>query len=157
MLRRTGILSILALTSFLLCGATDPNGCQSSSTAHIGPTGGQIAAVAAIVGGVVIGTVILVEVNKSHHNVKGCVLAGPNGIEVQTLGDNPTTYTLAGDASKVRVGDLVRLHGSKSKVAKGDTGDRTFKVEKISKDYGPCKVSPKTPANSAGAASAPKA
>jgi hypothetical protein len=150
MIRRTGVLSLVALTAFLLCGATDPNGCQSSGNSHIGPTGGQIAAAVAGVAIVVVGTVVLIEVHKHHHNVKGCVLSGPNGIEVQTLGDNPTTYTLTGDASKVQVGDLVRLHGSKSK---GDSGDHIFKVQKISRDYGPCKVNRKPPAGSAASKS----
>jgi len=147
MIRRTGVLSLVALTSILLCGADSPTGCQSSTQSHIGPTGGQIGAAIAGIAVVVIGTVVLVEVHKSHHTVKGCVLAGPNGIQVQTLGDSPTTYTLTGDASKVKEGDFVRLHGSKIKRVKGDTGERTFKVEKISKDYGPCKVSPKPPAS----------
>jgi len=144
MVTRIGIGAMAALTTYLwVQSSTNTMACTNSSPAP-SHTGAEAAGIA-IVAGVVIGTVVLVEVHKSHHNVKGCVYAGPGGIEVQTLGDNPTSYTLSGDASHVKVGDVVRLHGSKLKKKKGDSGDQMFVVEKLSKDYGPCKAAIKTP------------
>ncbi len=45
---------------------------------------------------------------------------------------------LEGDAASVKVGDRVKLHGSKVKKTKGTVGDQVFKVEKLNRDYGPC-------------------
>jgi hypothetical protein len=132
------------LTAFLCCGATAPQGCQPSG--HIGPSGAEVAGVG-IAAGAAIAVVVLIEVHHVHHTMKGCVFAGPNGLELQTQGDGKT-YALAGDTAKIRAGDLVRFHGSKVKKAKDSTGDQTFSVEKISRDYGPCKSGPRPPANS---------
>jgi hypothetical protein len=35
----------------------------------------------------------------------------------------------------------VRVHGARAKQKKGDLGDPVFVVEKLNKDYGPCKAS----------------
>jgi hypothetical protein len=136
--RRTGVVGMIGLSVYLLCGAqSSPQACQQQ---RIGPSGGQVAAGVAIVAAVVVGTVVLVEVHKNHHRVKGCVFDGPSGIELRTGGDTPKVYSLAGDASKITVGDMVRLHGNKVKKTKDSAGDQTFTVEKITKDYGPCKL-----------------
>jgi hypothetical protein len=136
--RRTGVVGMIGLSVYLLCGAqSSPQACQ---TTRIGPSGGQVAAGVAIVAAVVVGTVVLVEVHKNHHRVKGCVFDGPSGIELRTGGDTPKVYSLTGDASKIKVGDMVRLHGNKVKKTKDSTGDQTFTVETITKDYGPCKL-----------------
>ena len=134
------------LTVFLLCGAQSPQGCNTSNTNYnIGPSKGEVTAAAVgVVAVIAVGTVVLVEVHKSHHMVKGCVSSGPNGIEVTTEGDKPKTYVLEGNMATVKTGDLVRFHGNKVKKTKDSTGDQTFQVQKISKDYGPCKV-PQTP------------
>jgi hypothetical protein len=52
------------------------------------------------------------------------------------------TYALAGVTENIKVGDLVRFHGSKVRKVKDSTGDQTFAVQKISKDFGPCTVKP---------------
>jgi hypothetical protein len=52
------------------------------------------------------------------------------------------TYALAGETANIKVGDLVRFHGTMRKKVKGSTGAQTFTVEKISRDYGPCKLNP---------------
>ena len=135
MFRRTGIFSMIAVSLFLFCGQTAPATCNT----QIGPSKGEVIGVG-VAAGAVIATVVLVEVNHSHHTIKGCVFAGPNGVEIRT--DNGTkTYTLAGDPN-VKVGDLVKLHGTKIKKVKDSTGDQTFTVEKLNKDYGPCKATP---------------
>jgi hypothetical protein len=89
------------------------------------------------VGAAVVVTIVLV--NKAHHSVKGCVFAGKDGLDVQTQ-DNMKTYALAGVTENIKVGDLVQFHGSKVKKVKDSTGDQTFAVHKVGKDYGPCMV-----------------
>jgi hypothetical protein len=154
--RRRGIICFVALLSFLLCGATSPNGCTSSSPPpSIGPSNGEIiGAAVGISAGIVVGVVVLVEVNKSHHNLKGCVTAGPDGLTLHTEG-NGKTYALTGVPANVKVGDVIQVHGSKSKGQKDSAGDQDFAVEKMSKDYGPCKALLAPPAGTAAASPAP--
>src|ERR1035437_6573577 len=135
--RRRGISALVALGALLCSGASSPTGCQQSS-GSIGPSTGEV--VGAAVGvGAVIAAVVLIGVNHSHHTLKGCVLSGPNGLELQT--SEPKTYALDGDAATIKPGDRVKLHGSRVKKTKDQSGSQVFKVEKLSKDYGPCKVS----------------
>jgi hypothetical protein len=136
--RQAGIVSLAAVSIFLLCGDTAPASCNQT---QIGPSKGEVIGVGvAAVAVVVIGTVTLVHVHNSHHTIKGCVVAGPNGVQIRS--DNGgKTYTLAG-STNVKVGDLVKVHGDKVKKVKGSTDDETFTVEKLNKDYGPCKVTP---------------
>lgn len=148
--RRTKKMVATALASLVCCVAVVPTGCTNgtfqSSSGSLGPSGGQVAAVAIGVGAVVIGTVVLIEVNHGHHNVKGCVFSGQNGLQVQTQGDMKT-YALTGETANIKVGDLVQFHGTKVKKVKGSAGNGTFTVEKISRDYGPCKLNSGQAAN----------
>lgn len=135
--RKTGIISMLALSSFLLCGATAPVTCKEN---NIGPSTGEVVGIGVGIGAaVVIGTVVLVHVNHSHHEIRGCVSSGPNGLQVQNDSDKKL-YTLIGVPANVKVGDIVKVHGDKEKQPKGSTATEEFKVEKMSRDYGPCKV-----------------
>ena len=141
MFRRTGLVSMTCLAAFLLSGATAPQSCAPppQSTGSIGPSTGEIVGAAvAVVGVVVVGTVVLVEVHNSHHTIKGCVLAGPGGLQVQDM-NNTHTYNVSGVTTGVKVGDVVRLHGDKQKKIKGDPG-QGFVIQKINKDYGACQV-----------------
>jgi hypothetical protein len=134
---------MVLLTAYLLSGATAPATCNTANE-KIGPSKGEvIGAAVAVIAVVTVATVVLVEVHKSHHTVKGCVSTGPNGVEVTTDGDQPKTYRLEGDTLNVKEGDLVRFSGDKVKKTKDSHGDQTFKVAKIKKDYGPCKVATK--------------
>jgi hypothetical protein len=154
MKHRTGIISMLALSSFLLCGASSPTTCTSSG--HIGPSTGEVVGAAVgISAAVVVGVVVLVEVNKSHHTIKGCVSAGPNGVAVENESDKKS-YVLVGDPSKVKVGDVVRLRGTKEKKQKGSSGAQDFVVTNMSRDYGPCKAAPAAAASAAALPEAPK-
>jgi hypothetical protein len=139
MYRRTGIVSMIAVSLFLFCGQTAPVQCSGS----IGPSKGEVIGVGvAAVGVVTIGTVVLVHVHNSHHTIKGCVVAGPSGVQIQSgTGSDMKTYTLSGDTN-VKVGDLVKVHGNKVKKVKNSTDDQTFIVEKLNKDYGPCTTTP---------------
>ena len=99
----------------------------------------MIGVVVGVVAVVAVGTVILVELHKDHHSVKGCVFVGTNGVQVQNESDHKM-YTVTGATQNVKPGDRVRLSGSKEKQPKGSTAARVFVVEKFSKDYGSCKT-----------------
>ena len=92
---------------------------------------------------VTVAVVVVVEVNKSHHTLSGCVTSGPSGLLLQT--SDAKTYALEGDAASIKVGDRIKFHGSKVKKTKDSAGDQVFKVEQIKKDYGPCPVGPAAP------------
>jgi hypothetical protein len=79
--------------------------------------------------------------------MSGCVVSGPGGLELRT--SDSKTYALQSDAASIRVGDRVKLHGSKVKKTKDTSGDEVFKVEKLSRDYGPCRLNPKPAASPA--------
>jgi hypothetical protein len=137
--RRAGLVSMAVVTSLIFCGAqTSTQGCANSQPAP-SHTGAEAAGIA-IVAGVVVGAVVLVAVHHAHHTIKGCVSAGPNGVVVQDSG-NMKVYALSGVTADVKVGDEVRVHGARAKQKKGDLGDPVFVVEKLNKDYGPCKAS----------------
>ena len=142
--RRMGIAGFTALAVLLCSGATAPTGCPSGSST-IGPSEGEVVGAAVgVAAAVTVVVVVLVEVNKSHHTLNGCVSAGANGLELQT--SDAKRYTLEGDAASVKVGDRVKLHGSKVKKTKDSGGDQVFKVEKLNKDFGPCPAPSATPA-----------
>lgn len=137
---RAGVLSLAAVSIFLLCGDTAPQTCNTRNE-RIGPSGGQIAAATAILGGVVVGTVVLVHVHKEHHRLKGCVISGPNGLELKTA-DGKKTWALDGNVSKVKPGDMVQLHGDRVKRTGDANSEETFKVEKLKKQLGACPATP---------------
>ena len=137
--QKFGFIAMAALTPLFLCGATSPTGCQPQPQPS---NAGIYATAAAVGGGIVVGAIILVEVNKSHHTVRGCVSTGPNGLVVLNESDNQN-YALVGVTANTKVGDRVRLHGAKDKKNKNSPAGRTFVVEKVTKYYGPCTVSTK--------------
>ena len=83
-------------------------------------------------------------VQNQHHTLKGCLFSGPSGLKLRT--SDSTIYTLEGHSGTIKVGDRVKLHGSKLKKAKGSTDDQVFVVEKLSKDYGSCPADVAAPA-----------
>jgi hypothetical protein len=131
MIRRSGLISMLALTSYLFCGFSQPDSC--------GPSTGQKVAIVAVVAAVVT-TAVAVTVVNSHnrHNIQGCVVAGGTGVGI--MQDDSKVFTLVGAPADLKVGDMVRLHGAKVKAKKGSKDGPTFVVEKLKKDYGPCKI-----------------
>jgi hypothetical protein len=102
-----------------------------------------LVAVAIAVVGAGIGVVIYYSIHHSHA-IKGCAVAGPDGLELQNEGDQQT-FRLLGITADVKAGDRVKVVGKKKKNGKNDTSNRTFLVEKLGKDYGPCKVMRATP------------
>jgi hypothetical protein len=131
--RRFGIAAFAALTAFLCTGAT--GSCGPSSGEIVGGVVGIAAGLGVIV-------VVAVEVTNGHHTISGCVVSGPNGLELQT---SDKRYALEGDASSIKVGDRVKIHGSRVKKTKDTAGDQVYRVEKLKKDYGPCPMTASAP------------
>lgn len=100
---------------------------------NIGPSGAQVAG--AIIGVVAVGVVATVlVVHYKPAKVKGCLVSGPNGLELTS--SDKAAYDLAGDTSSLKPGELVKLKGKK-KHTKG-SAHQTFTVTQLSKDYGAC-------------------
>src|SRR6266700_1257026 len=137
--RRVRVMTAFALTSFVSLGVITMDGCDNQSF-NIGPTKGQIVGVILGAAGVIGGTTaVLIEVHHKHHTVKGCISSGANGLQVES--DDRKTYLLTGNTLNIRTDSLLKLHGTKLRKPKHSAGAPTFEVEKISKDYGPCRVS----------------
>jgi hypothetical protein len=134
--RRKGIVSTIALTSFLFCGMTAPQQCSQPKN-----NGHGVAIAVAAVAVVAVGTVVLVAVHESHHNLKGCVYNDNDGLHLQE-GDATKKYLLSGATTHIKPGDVVRVHGSKVKKEKGSTDDQMFVVQELKKDYGLCPAQP---------------
>jgi hypothetical protein len=137
---RSQRLVAIALVSLVGCVAVGGTGCANmpiQSSGGFGPSGAQVTAAAIGVGAAVVGVAVLV--HHSNHTRKGCILSGPSGLEVQ-LGGESTVLELTGVTANARAGDVYRLHGSMGKKAKSVSGNRTFVVEKVGRDFGPCPV-----------------
>jgi hypothetical protein len=93
-----------------------------------------------IVGGG-ISFLIYYDVHHSHF-IRGCAVSAQGGLQLQNEGDKQT-FMLTGLTPDIKPGDRVRLKGKKSK--KDSSGNRSFLVEELVKDYGPCKAAPATP------------
>lgn len=82
-----------------------------------------------------------------HHEsqfIRGCAVSGPNGLELRSIGDQKT-YELEGTTAAVKPGDNVRVHGKRKKAPKHSTGNPSFVVDKLTKDYGACPASMTSP------------
>jgi hypothetical protein len=133
--RPGGIASFAAFAVLLCSGFNSPTGCDQQNTSPMKPNGAELGVALAAVGGTV-AAVTLIEMQHNKHTIKGCVISTDTGLELRTSGLN--TYRLDGELISIRVGDKVKLHGSKLKKAKGSDGDQVFKVEALKKHYGPC-------------------
>ena len=139
--RRCGIAAFAGLAVLLCSGSTSPTGCQAI-LGNIGPSNGEVIGAAVGIGAVIaIAIIVPVEISHSHHTLTGCILTAPNGLQLRT--SDAKIYTLEGDAASIKVGDRVKLHGSKAKKTKDVAGNDVFRVEKLNRDFGPCPVSPK--------------
>lgn len=72
-------------------------------------------------------------------SVTGCTVSGPNGLQLQSAGDQQT-YILIGDVATVKQGERIRVSGKKQKRSSGVP--QQFLAEKVTKDYGACPVAP---------------
>lgn len=125
----------------MLCtGASSPTGC-TPVPGNIGPSNAELAGAVIGIGAVIaVAIIVPVEISHSHHNLTGCVVTAANGLELRT--SDAKTYSLEGDAAGIKVGDKVKIHGSKIKKTKDSTGPGVFKVDQIKRNYGPCPVAP---------------
>ncbi|HEY2471130.1 MAG TPA: hypothetical protein VGI45_25280 [Terracidiphilus sp.] len=140
----------IALVSLVCCTAVGLAGCGNNPLGNQDlwggiPSRGAVIGTAFGLGGGV--AALAIAAHHSHHTIKGCVLSGPEGLEVQE--NSNSTFGLTGLTTDVKVGDRYRLHGSKLKKAKHAPGNRTFLVEKVGKDFGPCSLKPHSLAMSA--------
>jgi len=142
---------VIALSLLICCGQNGSSaGCTPPQPVHVGPSGGEIAAVAIGVGAAAT-AVILVSVNHAHHNLKGCLFNTPDGVHLRT--DELKDYSLAGSTNNLAVGNKVHLKGDREKRQKG-ASEQVFLVKELKKNYGPCSVlaasvpSPGVPASS---------
>jgi hypothetical protein len=108
--------------------------CSGATSCTKTQEGLSIAASAAIVAGVTVG--ITLAVQNHNHTLQGCAFTGPSGLELRT--SDAKVYALEGSAATIKVGDRLKLHGSRLKKTKDSTGNQVFVVEKLNRDYGPC-------------------
>jgi hypothetical protein len=127
----------LALTLLVCCGAT--SGSCNNSNFNLGPSKGEVAALTVGAAAVVAAVIIVpVEINKSHHTLKGCVYNTPAGLELRTTENK--TYALSGTTADIAAGNTVRLHGNRKKLPKDTPAGSEFVVAKMQKNYGPCQA-----------------
>jgi len=137
MRRVAGTLTAAAL---LLTGC-----CGTNSNCRIGPSTGEVvAATVGVLAAAAVTTTVIVKVERSHHNIKGCLLNTPDGLSIQDAG-NHKTYTLSGATTNLTEGTLVRVHGSRAKQKKGSQTSPAFVVQSLKKSYGPCAVTSTPP------------
>ncbi|MBS1800374.1 MAG: hypothetical protein JSS95_11145 [Acidobacteria bacterium] len=119
-------------TALLLCAALLL--APKPAKAEI-PSGGQVAgiAIALVAVGAALGVGIYFLVRKPPH-ITGCVTSGADGLTLHKESD-ATTYLLTGDTASIKPGNRIRLSGKKHT---GPSSQRTFVVEQVAKDYGPC-------------------
>ena len=128
----------LRMGILLLCLCLLP--VQTQAQTDLKSQGNEIVAgvvATVVVLGVVIGVVI--HHANSEPAIKGCAVTGPNGLELKNEGDGQT-FQLLGITSDVKPGDRVRVQGKKKAIGKSNSGNPTFLVEKLAKDYGACKA-----------------
>jgi hypothetical protein len=103
-----------------------------------GEIAGAIVGIAAA--GVVIGVGTYYLLRKA--SITGCAVSNQNGLELRNESDRQT-YMLMGDTADIKAGDRIRVKGKKKK--KDSPAGGKFLVEKLAKNYGPCKALPATP------------
>jgi hypothetical protein len=129
-------VSLLASTT-MIAGASKPRPASSL----IVPTPGQ--AVGVIFGIAAVGAAIGVGVYyaaRHHQSVTGCASLMPDGLRLESEVDRKV-YALTGDLAAVKTGERIRVSGKK---LKSSGAVQLFLVEKLPKDFGPCKVQAET-------------
>lgn len=121
-------ISILLLCASLFFAnrSAEAQGVSSGQAAAIF---GGIVAVSAAVG------VGIYYVARRAPRITGCVASDANGLQLRSETDQQI-YLLVGDTASLKAGERVRVIGKKK--TKVTAHARTFIVEKLSKDFGPC-------------------
>jgi hypothetical protein len=68
--------------------------------------------------------------------LKGCVVDGSKGMELQT--ESGESFALFGETAGVKAGERVKISGSRQKAVKGVSARQSFVVERLDKDFGAC-------------------
>lgn len=97
---------------------------------HIGPSNAQIVAAAVGVAAVT-GVVLYLTLHKT--TITGC-LRSVEGTNVLTNEADSLTYQLI-DGPRLNPGKRVKIQGKKQK---DKAGNRSFRVKKVNRDFGPC-------------------
>ena len=126
--RRQRIIATVVCLALLCSGVTS---CTKTQIAL------SITAIAAVVVGTTVGVTLAIQ--HSRHTLNGCISSGAGGTELRM--SDGKVYTLKGELTDIKVGDKLKIHGSKVKKVKGNTAGQVFVVEKVNKDYGPCPAS----------------
>jgi hypothetical protein len=103
-----------------------------------GEIAGAIVGIAAA--GVVIGIGTYYLLRKA--SITGCAVSNQNGLELRNESDQQN-YMLIGDTADIKAGERIRVKGKKKK--KDSSAGRKFFVQKLARNYGPCKALPATP------------
>jgi hypothetical protein len=135
------------LSALLLCASLllfiEPAKAQTGGPIGITKSQGDWIIVGIVAAGAAIGIGIYLVIHYSvDRPITGCAVSSGGGLSLQHEGDQQT-YTLLGDTAAIKPGDRIRVSGKKRK--QSPSGNRDFLVEKLKKDYGPCKTLPATP------------
>ena len=131
------ILVRLTLATCLCMFAFAPAFAQYGGV-YTAPKGGygSGAAIGAGVAAAAAGVGIAYFVLHNHGSLVGCVEQSTEGIKLITEKDK-NTYALEGETAGLKPDERVHLKGKKSK---DSSGSPTFEVQKVAKDFGPCKT-----------------
>ena len=121
-------VSALFMTTTAVARAQLPSEGQARAIG-VGTVGGG----AAVVG---VGVCFTVQDGQS---LRGCAGSAQGGLQLQSQSDQPAV-TLAGEVVAINPGDQVRV--SRKKQKNEGAGIPIFLVDKVTKDYGACKVQP---------------
>jgi hypothetical protein len=121
--------SFLALAAVLALALTytHPASAQIITKTETAEAVGVVVGVGAAIG---VGIYFAVHAN---HSITGCTVAAAGGIQLQ---QDQQTWSLMGSIADIKPGERVRVSGKKQK--KVAAAPRSFLVENLAKDYGPC-------------------
>jgi len=132
-------------TALLLCGFCGLMAKPAEAQNPVNQAADELLFVVVVLPVVIVGggiTFLIYHDVHQSHLIRGCAVSGQGGLQLQNEGDKQT-FMLTGLTPDIKPGDRVRLKGKKSK--KDSSGNRSFLVEELVKDYGPCKAAPATP------------
>ncbi|MGD0630769.1 MAG: hypothetical protein ABR987_15675 [Terracidiphilus sp.] len=136
------ILAIVAICTLLLTGAGN-GGAQVKPHAAFDAPGSNAKTDLIIAGfftaAALVGVGFYFALHHSH-NLRGCVVDGPKGMELQT--QNGQSFVLFGETAAMKAGEQVKVVGSRQKTGKGGTGTQSFVVERLDRNYGACPAAP---------------
>ncbi len=137
---------LIAATSLSALAQYGGGGGGTSTGGTSGSTSGGYGSGAAIgIGvGAAAGVGILYLALHNKGSVVGCVEPSGDGIKLMNEKDK-NTYALVGGGSSLKSGDRVELKGTRGK---DKSGKRTFQVQKLARNYGPCNAEPAVKASS---------